>query len=190
MSKTDESPMTERERAMMAAFAETMRTVMTPMVEAMQRVGAPPEKPRAKTPDELHAQLMGELRGQTVDPIALGLVDVVEGCTSDVSGASFDAEVNFPIATIDGKVAGKLPGPGRVVKLLNYKEPEGIRVHTRDGGLVPDGMVMTENYGNGPEMADGYKQWVWENFWQADLRRFVGKPLPAHIRADAVKKTA
>ncbi len=171
MSKDDEPKVSERERALMAAFAETMRTLMP---------GASTQ--RALSPEELHAKLMADLRGKHIDPKALGLIDVVEGCTSDFTGATFDAEITWPAATIDGKIVGRLPGDGTVTALRNYKEPAGVDKHTADGGLVPNGMKITENYGQGEEIADGYKQWRWESFWQADLRRFVGKSLPPHVR--------
>jgi hypothetical protein len=175
MSNDKADKPTDRELALMQAFASTMRTMMDPIADRLTALEQGKPAPKATSPDEVHAQMMRELRGKTVDPIAIGLVEVVEHCTSD-SGATFDAECQYTPVHVDGKLAGKTGAP--VVKcLLNYTWPVGHDVHQQDGGLVPNGMAMVEDGKPSPT----YRQWLWETYLQADTRRFVGKPLPRWV---------
>jgi len=185
----------ERESAMIAAFAQTMRTVLDPLVDRIAQLEAnrgPVEDKR--TADEKYHELMAAIRGQSEDIAGLGLVEIVEGCTSDLGatdadgtqrGARFDAEVQYKPVVVNGKIVSK-SGPPTVRNLLNYTLPEGHDRHQAQGGIVPNGMTMKEIGADHQEkLSDGYKQWLWESFWQADLRRFVGKQLPAHVRPQA-----
>jgi hypothetical protein len=64
---------------------------------------------------------------------------------------------------------------GRIVELVDYKYPEGVDKHVQDGGIVPDGMMMTRA-DNGKELPL-FRQWRYDNFWKSDLNEFIGKPL-------------
>jgi hypothetical protein len=68
-----------------------------------------------------------------------------------------------PLTTSDFKAEVQ---DGVVTTLLDYKEPEGARVSVKLGGLIPEG-VQHE------------KHWTYENFFQRDLRAYVGKPVSA-----------
>lgn len=84
-------------------------------------------------------------------------------CKSD-SGATFVAKVSN----------------GRVVSLEGYTFPEGIDRHQHDGGLVPNGLDLT-NIANGQESIP-YKGWKFNEFWKRDINAFVGRPLPRWAR--------
>jgi hypothetical protein len=196
---------TEREQSMIQAFAQSMRTILDPLLtrieqlEARGTVAAPVITERVSA-DETYAKMMSELRGQNEEIAKLGLVEVVTGCMSDLGattatgesvGATFDAELHHKPFSVGGKITGKVPGVLPIVKsLLHYTEPVGHDVHQAQGGLVPDGLTIQEQGPGGPRLSSTYVQWKWETFWQADIRRFVGKPLPAHIRADAARRAA
>jgi hypothetical protein len=185
----------ERELAMMNAFAQSMRTTLEPLVskiaELEARVNPPP--PAKLSADEVHAKLMSTLRGQLDEVREIGLVEVVECCTSDLGapdgagvmrGATFDVEVHYKPVLIDGKIVGK-SGTGTVKTLINYRYPDGFDRHIKDGGVVPEGMEIHDQSKEGAERA-GYGQWLAETFWQADLKRFCGRALPPHVRPPAV----
>jgi hypothetical protein len=184
----------ERETAMIEAFAQTMRTVLDPVISRLERLERGPATPDKKTADETMAEMMAAIRGQSEDVAKIGLVQVVDGCTSDLGvqdvdgqqhGATFDAELHFAPVVVNGKIIGKSGAP-IVRNLLNYKLPAGHDRHLNAGGLVPNGMSMKElGMDHQEKLSDGYKQWLWETFWQADLRRFVGRQLPPHVRPQA-----
>lgn len=106
-------------------------------------------------------------------------------CKSEETGATFTAHV------IESK---KFPN-GRIVALGDYTHPAGAIRFQRDGGLVPDNFPILKDatggaLGDGVEiqnhqLSTAYKQWRWENFWQRDLARFVGKEIAAHYCVDA-----
>jgi hypothetical protein len=67
---------------------------------------------------------------------------------------------------------------GRVVRLDNYTLPDNIaELVPPGGGRIPPGVK------DGPSMM--YKHYVWQEFVQKDLLRYVGKPLPAEARLPA-----
>jgi hypothetical protein len=179
---------------MVEAFAATMRTVLEPVLSRLERLEKGPAAPEKKTADETMAEMMAAIRGQSDDITKLGLVEVVEGCTSDLGvqdsdgkqrGSTFDAELHYAPVVVSGKLVGKSGAPV-VRNLLKYTLPAGHDRHQNAGGLVPNGMSMKElGMDHQEKLADGYKQWLWETFWQADLRRFVGRQLPAHVRPQA-----
>lgn len=89
-------------------------------------------------------------------------------------------------ATFVAVVADSRTHPGgRVINLEQYRHPEGVDRYQADGGLVPDGFPMAG--GDGKASSSLYKQWRWESFYQADLRSFVGKPLPPHVIVEEPK---
>jgi hypothetical protein len=62
---------------------------------------------------------------------------------------------------------------------VDYAYPEGIETFVDEpGGRVPHGMPIKTEQG---QFSPLYKQWRWENFWQSDIRTYVGKPLPAYV---------
>jgi len=61
---------------------------------------------------------------------------------------------------------------GRIVSVKDYTYPDGVEEHIREGGLVPEGMTIRLPSG---QYDKNYKQWRWVNFFQKDLRTFVGK---------------
>jgi hypothetical protein len=184
----------DRELAMMNAFAASMRTVMDPLFTELAELRAKiaPAAPEAMTADQVHAKMMAALRGQGSDVAAIGLVEVITDCTSDLGapdkdgtmhGATFDAEVHYKPVLIDAKVVGKTGVP--VVKnLLNYRLPAGVERHVKSGGLVPDGMQIEDlsKIASGEVDRAGMGQWLAETFYIADLKRFVGRTLPPHVR--------
>ncbi len=98
-------------------------------------------------------------------------------CKSEETGATFTALV------IE---SAKHPS-GRITQLLNYKHPKGVCTYESHGGLVPNGYQIL-NSGPGMPQNDGegllrhefvihYLQWRWVEFWQKDLKRYVGKEL-------------
>lgn len=172
--------------------AETLAALLTrvlgPILDRLEKLESAskpnvPDVPAGvDTADEHHYKLMAALRGQDQGLERFKLVEVVEGCLSD-TGATFDAEVHYPPLRKEGKIVGRDPTKGLVKVLLNYQWPDGIDRHVRDGGVVPDGMEMKEVSGLwiGQE-TDAYRQWKWDEFMKADNKRYVGKPLPGHIR--------
>jgi hypothetical protein len=114
------------------------------------------------TPDERHQMVMRELRGVDRPPAHRSWI--AKDCPSEDTGARFDADMRDEI----------------VMTFASYTFPAGIDKNIADGGIVPDGIKVTE------EGADySYRHWRWTNFLQADLRRFVGKPLPPSARPKA-----
>jgi hypothetical protein len=183
----------EREAAMMAAFAQTMRTVMDPLLSRIEQLEAQKTPAVEKlTGDQIHAQMMKALRGQSEDIAGIGLVEVIENCVSDLGapdsegvmhGATFDAELQYTPVIVDGKIVGKRGAPV-CKRIFNYRLPAGCDKHLAEGGIVPAGMTIAtlEQIERGDVDREGYAQWLAETFWQADLKRFVGKQLPAHVR--------
>ena len=108
-------------------------------------------------------------------------------CKSEETGATFDA------AVVESRDTLKHPH-GRIVRLENYRHPEGIYVYQNAGGLVPDGMPMLKDLDGPPALdANGqtaqplsvtYKHWRWEEYLRRDLRSLVGKGLRADHCAD------
>lgn len=100
------------------------------------------------------------------------------------TGATFTARV----------VKSRTYPQGRVVQLDDYRQPEGFDVPARSGGLYPGEVeqIFASNAGS-QERKDysvQFKKWSWETYWREDLRAFVGKPLPLHIRVDMQAKMA
>jgi hypothetical protein len=165
------------------ALASVLSRILTPLVERIERLeGGKPQQ--QMSPDELHAKLMSELRGTNQDLEAFGLVEVVDGCRSD-TGATFDAEIQYPPLRINGRIVGKDDKKPTVRVLRNYAWPVGLDKHTSEGGLVPDGMTMTELGPGGQQESDAFRQWKYDEFYKADAKRLIGKPLPAHMRQSA-----
>jgi hypothetical protein len=50
---------------------------------------------------------------------------------------------------------------GRIVGIEDYEHPPGVDALQKDGGLVPQGVHQ--------------KEWKWANYWQRDLRAYVGQ---------------
>lgn len=100
---------------------------------------------------------------------------------SSQSGATFDMNV----------VESASSKNGRVTELRNYKFPLGMYTYQRDGGKVPDGFPIFNNNAQpqyaqlekagiqvpSDQLSVKYKQWRWTEFWQSDIRYYVGKHL-------------
>jgi hypothetical protein len=165
-------------------LADVLTRLLTPIVDRLERLESK-ASPAASPPlsaDETMAKLMAELRGQQADIDSFGLVEVVEGCTSDISGATFDAEIHYPVVRHMGRIVGKVADKGVVKVMRNYAWPVGIDKHVPEG-VVPEGMTMFELGPQGQRETDSYRDWKYKTFAMADNRRFVGKALPAHVRA-------
>jgi hypothetical protein len=89
----------------------------------------------------------------------------VKNCPS-VTGATFTAKIDHR---------------GKVTELLDYECPTGVDALVTEGGIVPSGYRIGGNE---------HAHWKWSSFWQADINAFVGKPLPAHVKAAADAATA
>jgi hypothetical protein len=83
----------------------------------------------------------------------------------------------------------KLPN-GRITQLKGYTHPPDAYIFQAQEGRVPDGFPMWARghqvsvpEGQEPQMGDlspGFRQWRYENFYRADLRRYIGKEIKAH----------
>ncbi len=110
-------------------------------------------------------------------------------CKSEETGATFDANIN----------ASRTFANGRVVGLGNYRHPPSAYIHQAQGGRVPDGLQIFSNAassvrpGEEPrkgELTPYFLQWRYEEFWKADLRRYNGKELHAHLCVEGAKGLA
>lgn len=111
------------------------------------------------TPDERVKLVVEQMRkGENREAHTIDKIDVVSART----GARFAAIV----------ASSKSDPNGRVLTLEDYVFPDGIEVHRADGGVVPDGMIIKTPKG---ELTKQYKQWRWTEFYQNDLREYVGK---------------
>lgn len=115
------------------------------------------------TPDEQFHATMRERRGKHLPALPIKHV----ACKSNVTGATFNAEIN---------------DRGIVVGLPDYAYPPGIDISSDEGGLVPRGMNPIDTTTGRPNKL--WLKWRWENFWQIDLRAFVNKPLPKYAQAE------
>jgi hypothetical protein len=161
MSKPQESDL-----AFAQAIGEVMARTMEPIVrrmEELEKKGAP--LPRIGV-DELATKVLGEIRGEGRPAPA---IEELFALRSEDTGATFDVFIQG----------------GKVSALPNYRYPEGIDKHASEGGLVPQGMSVTEE---GDDW--GYRLWRTKEFWIKDLTRFVGKPLPPSMRAQVQQKQA
>ncbi len=100
-----------------------------------------------------------------------------------IPGRSEETAATFTLHVVESK---KYPN-GRIVALADYKHPPGMFTWRSEGGQVPDGFPMLRDHNSG-SIGDGanvqnhqlsvqYKQWRWEEFWQRDLRRHIGKEI-------------
>lgn len=64
---------------------------------------------------------------------------------------------------------------GKIVTLLDYREPPESLKHEGEGGHVPNGLPIYENSSGGRSLSTSYKQWRYETYALADTRYFVGK---------------
>jgi hypothetical protein len=90
---------------------------------------------------------------------------------------------------------------GRIVSFSDYRHPRAAYIAESEGGLVPNGFpiwaaAQPMNLPEDEEPALGhlnqaFKQWRYENFWQRDLRDFVGVEIQPHIcqEPDALRTT-
>lgn len=100
------------------------------------------------------------------------LVTIIEHCTSPDTGSTFDVEVQ----------------DGRVVNLRNYQEPAGARIHKSQGGLYEGEIIVpgeVDRLGK-PKINKQFATWLWKEYFQADLRRFVNKPCPKYLSETSV----
>lgn len=154
--------MSNREDAMMGALqgmTELLQSLVR-RVEAIEANRAPASGPMPDS-DEVAERALDALRGKNRPPKPSV---TVTGCKSDLTDATFDAYLE----------------DGVVKDLLNYKWPEGVHKRQSEGGIVPDGIVITSE---GDDFT--YRQWLYENYWKIDNRRFVSKALPKHVEAEA-----
>jgi hypothetical protein len=170
------------------SLASILTRILAPLAERIERIeskAAPAAATATPSADETMAQLMAALRGQQPELDTIGLVEVLEGCVSDMTGASFAAETHYPVVKVMGKPVGKDAARGVVRVMRSYVLPAGASKHVAEGGLVPDGMVMHELGPGGQQETDSFRQWTYDSFYKADAMRFVGKPLPPHVRREA-----
>lgn len=115
------------------------------------------------------------------DPLAKRLQDAARPevqeetlvpCESPFTGARYTARV----------LKSRAWPQGRIVDLLDYKLPPGTDKHMNEGGLVPDGMIMSSPDGKG--LTHDYKWWRYTSFIQRDLREFNGKPLQSYCTVE------
>ncbi len=123
----------------------------------MEALGIAKATPSAdRTPDEAFAQTM---RDQRPSGPALDVQRVP--CKSENTEATFTALVLR----------------GTVIDLAEYTHPQGVEMEQQAGGLAPNGMPKKTKL-NGSEISNpAYDQWLWETYWQADIRTYNGKAL-------------
>lgn len=141
------------------SYTMTDEQLRTLLAEVRANAPAAPTSAAQLTADEQVNALVKQIREGENRP-----VHKIERlpCKSEETGATFVAVV---------QTSGHHPA-GFVLTLDAYTMPDGVEVHKADGGLVPDGLTVRRKDG---ELTREYKQWVWVNFYQADLRRHVGK---------------
>lgn len=91
--------------------------------------------------------------------------------TESVDAKSYETGATFRAFIVRGVVA----------QLEDYTYPVGYDIPQAEGGLLPNGLPHLEKDGT-PNMM--FKQHVWESYFQRDIRNYVGKPLPSHVRVD------
>jgi hypothetical protein len=78
---------------------------------------------------------------------------------------------------------------GRITRISGYTRPREAYVKQSDGGRVPDGfemwregpMLLPEDREPPPGIFNPvFNQWLWETFYQADLRFYIGREIQAH----------
>jgi hypothetical protein len=104
-------------------------------------------------------------------------------CKSEETGATFTVHV----------VESREHPSGIMKSMENYLHPQGAFTFVSNGGVVPDGFQILKVGMAPPEPSrDGntipkqdfeshYLFWRWTEFWQKDLRRMSGKPLPRSL---------
>jgi hypothetical protein len=156
------------------------------------------QKPPSETAVVLKELVDQLLSRQPSDPNNLGLSEEkrreltagpaprkfrVVRCKSEETESTFDCVV---------VESNKHPN-GRITSMTNYKHPDKMFVMQANGGRVPDGMqILKENQAGmnadleipRHQLSNQYLQWRWTEFWQKDLRRYVGKGLAAHYCAE------
>lgn len=102
-----------------------------------------------------------------------------------VPGRSQETEATFTMIVVESR---KFPS-GRVVRLEDYREPDGVFKPMSQGGRVPDGATIWadgQHYQPVPGQRPPknaihtyHRQYLYETYWKADLGRLVGKQLRA-----------
>jgi len=98
-----------------------------------------------------------------------------------VPGKSEETDATFTMVVVESR---RFPN-GRIVRLENYREPEGCFKPMSQGGRAPDGATIWANAqhyqpvkGERPPknvIHPYYRQYLYETYWKADLGRLVGK---------------
>ncbi len=151
--------MTDEQLASVVASAVTAA-----LAAAQAQAQARPQAFIEATPNEQFEAMMRGRRGLDEPRIP---VEVVPDCKSHQTGATFTAEITRGIVT----------------GIVDYKHPSGIDLHIDQGGLVTNGLEIKDTHG---QLHPQYKQWLWENFWQLDIRTHVGRALPGFVRPEVV----
>lgn len=110
-----------------------------------------------------------------------------------IAGRSPDTGATFTMIVLESR---RFPN-GRVARLENYRRPKEAYLPQSQGGLMPDGQQIWLDPKNQMALGDDtpshmlnrfFKQWLYETFWQADLRRMAGHALRPEwcMRADGL----
>lgn len=134
------------------------------VVEALKLLGFKAPTEDTRTPDQRFQQSVAELR----QPAAQLPTETIKDCKSPNTGAVFDMFVCNGVCT----------------EIPNYRKPEGHDKHQAEGGLIPNGLQLEDPNG---KPHPSYLQHCYEAFWQADIRFFVGKPVPPYMRTPSAK---
>jgi hypothetical protein len=141
------------------ALVEQNAKLLDVLTQLVQNTARPPEQ----NVHEAMASRMEQIRGGA----SLKVVTMLEQCTSPDTGSTFDVEMQ----------------DGKVVALRNYREPEKASIHKSLGGMYEGEIIVpgeVDRTGR-PKMNSRFLTWRWQNFFQADLARFVGKPCPKYL---------
>lgn len=139
------------------------------LAEAIAKSGQPSALDMAGISKERQDALMGK----TAKPMRF----------RKVPGRSQETEATFTMIVVESR---KFPS-GRVVRLEDYREPDGCFRPISQGGRVPDGAtIWSDGQHYQPEAGKRppknaihpyHRQFLYETYWKADLGRLVGKPL-------------
>ncbi len=161
MARTIELTEEQLDAKIAAASKAGAEAAIAAFVAAQPKHPEPPPTDVAGQTDAQFQATMADRRGQHRPPAAEERIP----CRSHETQATFTARVVR----------------NTVVELLDYTHPPGHDKHAPDG-IVPHGFPILDSVTK--QRTPDFKQWLWTQFWQTDLRAYIGKPLPRFLRIE------